>query len=61
MKWGAADPGMDYLIQVGRQRVGAGEAEHIPEGRRKGRGEGGQTWPGRWKSTQGRKKRITVI
>lgn len=34
---------MDYLIQVGRQRVGAGEAEHIPEGRRKGRGEGGQT------------------
>lgn len=41
MKWGAADPGMDYLIQVGRQRVGAGEAEHIPEGRRKGQGKGG--------------------
>lgn len=38
MKWGAADPGMDYLIQVGRQGVGVGEAEHIPEGRQKGQG-----------------------
>lgn len=40
MKWGAADPGMDYLIQVGRQGVGVGEAEHIPEGRQKGQREG---------------------
>lgn len=24
---------MDYLIQVGRQGVGVGEAEHIPEGK----------------------------
>ena len=29
---------MDYLIQVGRQGVGVGEAEHIPEGRHEGQG-----------------------
>lgn len=43
MKWGAADPGVDYLIQVGRQEVGGWEAEHIPEGRPEGQGgQGGE-------------------